>query len=1273
MKTMKKYFKVILCFLAFAACSFLLAFSPTVSAVYAEAEQAFTAAVNEIKTIKMQTKVNPNSKNPEEKKFLIPFPASNGADTIIRVIDPAGASHDYTVGTDDEDVNDYKFFADKASTDQLPAEQQVPQGFVQVLALNNGTYKVVFKTTASEKEYYSNTYNVVVENVSYELDFTGANNLTNLYRTEVAEGSKVEVFSALAKIVGDEDATSETVSPDPYVTVTKNGAIQKLGSSDFVIGTGEEAGKYFINASEAGDVYTIEYTYTNSVNRPTKTFTFKVVAASDYSAEKTLTVSTPTLPSMQLGQESVTLPKLTVNRGEEKNVEHNVTEIVVEKESDSNIKYTLPANTYKFDFTKANFGADNYEDMVGIYIVKYTVKDAYGNTKTYTTRTSNAITVSSKPTVSLAYDYTVTLVDGVTKVAQNGVNGFTAADVDTNHADTTLKASYGYSEIILPAIYGEDSVTATEDLMFVRSLRNSKTRTTYYVDNLKYENGKLVAVEYGEKGYNYAYQTNADDETTHVGNPNQSARFQFSAEGDDQEMAGTYYLQYQVISKTVKERTGNLYVSGTTEYSIEVLQDTVRIVKDSQDDLNQKAPTVEITNLKNSSIRPEDSVTVKVTSSDSADYDARIRNAVFYYTSVDTSKGATGNVQTDIETAYNNLLSEANANILDTTLAAEMVRIGYANFTKVNESETANSFVVESFKTLTADDVTVVAVALNDNTNQKIGVDSVTLTLKKTSESNPPAALVQDGTDTISGETFGQAEEVSLPTVKFDDAEDSNLQLSVMYYIGSPETDAGLDYLYPSNVEYVGNTIKGGTITTSATGTYYVVYTAIDDAGNTSVAYFTFEVEDTSKPILSVNVVSDNEITQTGNTVTAEIGSTINFETVVRSGDGNNTDYTNTANVTVKVQGNGLSYSPSGDADYSYIFNSVGTYTVTIGATVTGKPDADSKVIYVNVTKPNLVWLEEFDIPQYAAKNSEVYIPDVAASHNAVVTVKVTAPGGATPVAGEAKKTVNGGYSVWMFKTNENSKGTYTVTYTAVSKYATITKTFSIKVGDNVAPVFKMNYENELKQDIVYTGSDISYTVEMNKSDKKFVVSAKRGDETIYSYDLGLVISDKDDSGYNNQNMTWSNLSYEVTGEKVTGESGTYTITGTGKVTLKLMVEDSYNNKTTKELTFNVVAESDVKEVNDTVVGTILIVLSLVVLAGVILFFIFTGNGKGGNKKAKNIKEVKSTKTEEVKEEVKTEEVEAEKEEETVEGAETTEVVEETEGSSEEAKTGEVE
>ena len=61
------------------------------------------------------------------KKFLIPFPASNGAKTVIRVIDPAGTNHDYTVGSGDPEVNDYNFFADKGSTAELPEAQQVPQ------------------------------------------------------------------------------------------------------------------------------------------------------------------------------------------------------------------------------------------------------------------------------------------------------------------------------------------------------------------------------------------------------------------------------------------------------------------------------------------------------------------------------------------------------------------------------------------------------------------------------------------------------------------------------------------------------------------------------------------------------------------------------------------------------------------------------------------------------------------------------------------------------------------------------------------------------------------------------------------------------------------------------------------------------------------------------------------------------------------------------------------------------------------------------------------
>ena len=69
MKVMKKYFKVVLCFLAFAVCSFLLAFSPTITAVTAMnyAVANYNVVIN---SIKMPTNVVDVSSN---NKFLIPL------------------------------------------------------------------------------------------------------------------------------------------------------------------------------------------------------------------------------------------------------------------------------------------------------------------------------------------------------------------------------------------------------------------------------------------------------------------------------------------------------------------------------------------------------------------------------------------------------------------------------------------------------------------------------------------------------------------------------------------------------------------------------------------------------------------------------------------------------------------------------------------------------------------------------------------------------------------------------------------------------------------------------------------------------------------------------------------------------------------------------------------------------------------------------------------------------------------------------------------------
>lgn len=1323
MKTLKKYFKVILCFMAFAVCSFLFAVSPTISAVSAMnyTVEQYNVVIN---SIKMPTTKLDLSKNPTQK-FIIPLIKDNiGSDAndyskqVIRVIDPAGKEHDYVVGGDNANtIKDADTDAQKATKYFSEVKEGSNVTHIQVESIVSGQYKIVYivtdnnATESLRKTYYSNAYYVDVVNVAYELDFTQANGLKTLFKPEVAKGSeKIEIPAAKVKVIGG--AEVKTLSPATYVRVTKNGKVQPLngtfsdGSKSAFIseGTGDNT-KYYINPTASGN-YTIEYTYSEGVNRPTATF--KVKVTDDFVASSVLKVNDVTLPSMELGQTGITLPKLVVNRGEgqtsnvETDIEHNVTKIVIEKENNSNIKCTLENNTYEFDFVLGTgngkfSGATKYEDLVGVYKVTYYVEDAYGNEITYSKITSSSVTISSKPTVYMSYNYDITTEENV-KVADNGVNSFKVKEGEkvATDASTSLKETYGYAELYLPAIYGTDTITKTEDLMFVRILRNASSNKAYYIDNLKYENSKLTAVKYGEQGYNYALNgiTYADEDDkvgtlqnttdSKIGNPNTASKFRFTKDGDDADYAGTYYLEYLVYSNNVKSgRYGSLLSSDNkTKYSITITKDAVAE--------NGEKPKVDIENLTNSSVRPEDSITVKVKSTDESNKDTRLKNAAFFYTSTTSAKTLEEDVQKAVEEVANS--NENKRNVLDDeAFVSEMTKLGYVNFNIIEESATKDTFVLESLTSKFTNDqlkvitnVYVVAVSLNNN--GATGVDTVTLSVKNTINDDTAPVVVIDktkvsdlisGTNVVMGE-FDQVAEVKLPKVKYTDT-DSHLYMSVMYYvinkdadgkiIKSPETKYGLDYKTPAGVQYGSNLIDGGTITTSEVGTYYVVYTATDAAGNTSVTYFTFDVVDSSKPVLSVNVVNpyDKEgVTQSGNTVTAEVGSVLDFETTLRSGDGNNTDYTSPENITITIDnGEGLAYSPSGRDGYSYIFNSVGTYTITIGGEYNTRK-ADNKIYKVVITEQKLEWAQEFDIPQYAAKGEEVYLPYMTTNHDAVVEVKVTTPTGATPTEGEAETAIVNGVQVWKFKTNSSSKGLYKVVYKATSKYTSIEKSFTIKVGDNIEPTITMSHKEDLKQEIVFD-SEIEYKIDIDRNDKTVVITASKNGSEIYSYDLGLKIKDIDEEGYTTDNTysLWDNLSAELTGKNVTSKGdGVYTITGAGKCTLTIKASDGeLANVRTETFEFNVVTETEPEEKDNTVVGTVLIVISLVVLAGVILFFALTGK-KGNGKK------VKSAKKEE-----KAVEVEEQEDEETEEVVEETaeEVEESNEDNSDDAKTGEVE
>ena len=252
--------------------------------------------------------------------------------------------------------------------------------------------------------------------------------------------------------------------------------------------------------------------------------------------------------------------------------------------------------------------------------------------------------------------------------------------------------------------------------------------------------------------------------------------------------------------------------------------------------------------------------------------------------------------------------------------------------------------------------------------------------------------------------------------------------------------------------------------------------------------------------------------------------------------------------------------------------------------------------------------------------------------------------------------------------------------YTATTADATLEKTFTIKVGDNVPPTIEFNHKAEMQKDIVYDGSnqiEIKFDVKKYGDDKHFKITATSNGNTIYSYDLGLKITDITDGATSGQAISWSDLKYEVTGDSSvlkqdSEDENLYLISGKGTFTIKLSIEDNNGNPAVEQIVFKVVDEADIEEENDTVVGVVLIVISLVVLAGVILYFMLTGKKGKGKKSNKVVKQAKAKAEKIEAKEAKIEKVEETKAEEVAEETET-EVASEETTENNEAKEGEIE
>ncbi len=1228
MKTKKNYFKVAICFLAFAVCSFLLAFSPTMTAI---AAIDYTLANYNLAINSMRMPITEVNANKDD--FLIPLLDTTFSDpsfkNFVRVIDPTGTSHDYEIGGTNTD----SFFGSIRENQALPNSDKV-KDYLEVKSKNNGEYKIVYILKSDSNIYYSNTYTVNVTGVSYSLDFTDAEGMKAILPTIVAKDNST-ITLPVANVVDAEGNVKTTINP----VVSKNNKIL-TGAED----TDDLTNRVLkfskdpdgtSDADKAEDnIYTITYSYDDGSNHLVKTFTIK--ASNNFKGTGELRLaSTPKMPSITLGQKGIELPKLAVKNDTDSNVEYNLVSIEIYQQGNPSIKQTLGANEYTFDMTADAFeGNASYAKMYEekTYNVRYTIKDAYEGKDPLVKEFSFEVGAPANPTVYMSYDYTVNAEGKV----ENG------GDIELD-AKAEVKSVYGVNSIVIPAIYGTDVISKYEDSNFilVRYLENG-VGTRYYIDNINLEGNAITS---SNSGYNHSDDAN-------IGKLNKAVAFKFTNNSaNESDYLGEYELHYRAISKDI---TG----SKSSRYT-DVEMAKINVVSTSDAESLNFVPTVSIDNIvNNSNIKSNTEIAVRVKAEDNAassSVDAKyadksLKTALMYYYAAENA-----DFESDLNTAIKaiDLVTGYNktSHVFDNADLVDAMSTKYANFGIITESEN------NEFK-FTANgnngQVTIVAVTMNDQS--VIDIDSKTLTIKDITDDEVPEKvdMSYDGvtvtaeqeriefavnsTDPMPKNIFEQGKEVVLPKITFNESE---LQMSVAYYVVEDATELGkIKYQYPTNVKYKnGNTVYGGVITTDKIGTYNVVYTATDVAGNTSVVFVSFEVADSSNPILSVKAIG-NGLTQSGNVITAEKGTEISLEALLHSSD-MKTNLTDIATIDVDIQAQNLGYEPTGTTEYSYKFNSVGSYAVTINASyyddVFGKVrNAETKEYVINITPIELKWTSEFDVDEFVDKEGEkVYLPMVSATDDAEVNVIVKKKNGKELVT--STETDTNGATRLVFVPAD--KGIYTVTYTATSDDAKITKTFDIKVGDHIAPTIKMNYESELSQDIIYKGKDISYkfnvvTTNSSTQTRKFVITASSNGKTIYEYDLGLSISDRDASGQVTEDYPWTSLDYSLTTEngKISGTKPEYTISGTGKYTLTLTVDDGvYGNVATKVITFNVVDETEAKEENDTVVGTVLIVVSLVVLAGVILFFLFTGKkGKGTkSKKTKKIEAVEESSSDE--------------------------------------------
>lgn len=449
-----------------------------------------------------------------------------------------------------------------------------------------------------------------------------------------------------------------------------------------------------------------------------------------------------------------------------------------------------------------------------------------------------------------------------------------------------------------------------------------------------------------------------------------------------------------------------------------------------------------------------------------------------------------------------------------------------------------------------------------------------------------------------------QFSEITLPTMTFTDDKVDYLSVVIKVY----DKDGKSVAVSGKKLEKVtgGLKVSGAKFKASKSGNYRVSYVVTDIAGNTFLYTFkTNEVRATVAPTIVKPIFDESVQTlELGESLTLPIPS-------IKNGDG---EEVNDPDYTVEVVSAEGEYEPIILGKFRPLTTGkyVLQYTVRDGSLET--KSALYTIDVVNTLAPTIA--NEFKEFEKLEKNASMSIPRVNVSTNGVNDVDWS------------KSKIEVLYNGSVYKTLELDKtydtqdaeneaynytfrrdGTYTIKYTVVDTVGnSATKSFAVKVGDTEKPTLEL---------------DSSIDFSDRKTGSTLVIDPAK-----------ITVNDNVDTGINIFDDLKIVVKNTTTGEEISNkftnstkvEGYEYNLSEVGTYQVTFTLTDDAGNVTTLVKEFAVTGEGAGKEFPTEVVGIILLVLAILILGGVVAYFIITRKKVKSPEQIKKMQEKKDAK-----------------------------------------------